>query len=294
MLVDISAAFRSLSSKDFRVLNGIEVGMKYHEWVPVNEISVYTKYTENELYYLLKGLGIKGLLKRQTQPYEGYQIYFEGYDMLALNALVKRDSLCALGNELGVGKESVVYEGLRDMAGGITQQPVIIKFHREGRTSFKQVKRKREHLKDVFHFSWIYAARLAAKREYEVIRRLYPAVQVPEPIDHNRNVIVMAPAQGTELSKTEVIEPEWYLDRIIEQMASAYLKGVVHADLSEYNIFVSDKRVTLIDWPQYVDVGQPQTDEILSRDICNILSFFMRKYRVQRDKETVLNLIKGH
>ena len=171
---------------------------------------------------------------------------------------------------------------------------MVIKFHREGRTCFKQVKRKREHLKNLFHFSWIYAARLAAAREYEALRRLYPAVQVPEPIDHNRNVIVMGPAQGTELSKTEVIEPDWYLDRIIEQMASAYSKGIVHADLSEYNIFVSDEKVTLIDWAQDKDVGKPHLYEILSRDVCNILSFFMRKYRVQRDKKKVLDIIKGY
>jgi RIO kinase 2 len=292
MLQDISAVFKSLESRDFRVLTGIEVGMKYYEWVPLSEISKYTKITESELNYILKGLGIKGLLKQQTQPYEGYQIYFEGYDLLALNALVKRGSLSAIGEELGVGKESVVYEGLRDLVGGIGQQPVIIKFHREGRTSFKQVKRNREHLKDIFHFSWIYAARLAAKREFEALKKLHPDVSVPEPIDHNRNVIVMGIADGGELSKTKVIEPVWYLDRIIEQIASAYSKEFVHADLSEYNIFVSDDKVTIIDWPQYVDIEQENSDELLIRDISNILAFFNRKYGIIRNISEVLEQIK--
>ncbi len=283
MLEDISAVFKSLHSKDFRVLTGIEVGMKHYEWVPVPEILKYTRFTEKELQYLLKKLGTRGLLKRKTQPIEGYQIYFEGYDLLALNALVKRDSLGAIGEELGVGKESVVYEGLRDMVGGLGQQPVVIKFHREGRTSFKQVKRKREHISDAFHFSWIYAARLAAKREYDVLKELYPKVSVPEPVDHNRNVIVMGIAKGSELSKTRVIDPEWYLDRIIEQIAKAYSKGIIHADLSEYNIFVSDQDVTLIDWPQYVKIGRPHADEMLRRDICNVLAFFKRKFNIDRD-----------
>ena len=292
MLNDIPAVFKSLEPRDFRVLTGIEVGMKYYEWVPLSEISKYTKITESELNYILKGLGIKGLLKHQTVPYEGYQIYFEGYDLLALNALVKRGSLSAIGEELGVGKESVVYEGLRDLVGGIGQQPVIIKFHREGRTSFKQVKRNREHLKDIFHFSWIYAARLAAKREFEALKKVYPDVNVPEPIDHNRNVIVMGIAEGGELSKTKVIEPEWYLDRIIEQIALAYSKEFVHADLSEYNIFVSDDKVTIIDWPQHVDVEQENADELLMRDISNILAFFNRKYGIVRDLSEVLEQVK--
>jgi RIO kinase 2 len=290
MLEDISSLFMSLESRDFRVLTGIEVGMKYHEWVPVEEVSKYTKLDLGELHYVLKNLGIKGLLKRQTQPYEGYRIYFEGYDLLALNALVKRDSLSAIGEELGVGKESVVYEGLREMVGGLGQQPVVIKFHREGRTSFKQVKRKREHLDGLQHFSWIYAARLAAKREFEVMQRLYPVVSVPEPVDHNRNVVLMAIAEGGELSKTRVADPEWYLDRILEQVRLAYAKGVVHGDLSEYNIFVSDEGVTVIDWPQYVEVGDKRAEELLERDVGNVLAFFKRKYGMDRDVEAVLEM----
>ncbi len=283
MLEDISSVFMSLEPRHFRVLTGIEVGMKYHEWVPVEEVSRYTKLEVRQLNYILKDLGHKGLLRRQTVPYEGYQIYFEGYDLLALNALVKRGSLSAIGEELGVGKESVVYEGLREMVGGLGQQPVVLKFHREGRTSFKQVKRKREHLDGVHHFSWIYAARLAAKREFEVMQRLYPEVNVPEPVDHNRNVIVMAIAEGGELSKTRVADPEWYLDRILEQVRLAYAKGVVHGDLSEYNIFVSDEGVTLIDWPQYVEVADERAKGLLERDVGNVLAFFRRKYGVERD-----------
>jgi RIO kinase 2 len=288
MLEDISSVFMSLEPRHFRVLTGIEVGMKYHEWVPVEEVSRYTKLEVRQLHYILKDLGHKGLLKRQTVPYEGYRIYFEGYDLLALNALVKRGSLSAIGEELGVGKESVVYEGLREMVGGLGQQPVILKFHRQGRTSFKQVKRKRDHLDGVHHFSWIYAARLAATREFEVMQRLYPEVSVPEPVDHNRNVVLMAIAEGGELSKTRVADPEWYLDKILEQVRLAYAKGVVHGDLSEYNIFVSDEVVTVIDWPQYVEVGDERAAELLERDVGNVLAFFKRKYGLERDVGEVL------
>ena len=83
---------------------------------------------------------------------------------------------------------------------------------------------------------------------------LHHSVYPRETVDHNGNVIVMAIAGGSELSKTKVLDPEWYLDRILEQMRLAYEKGVMHGDLREYNIFVSDERVTVIDWPQYVEV----------------------------------------
>jgi len=41
---------------------------------------------------------------------------------------------------------------------------------------------------------------------------------------------------GSELSKTRVVDPEWYLDKILEQVRLAYAKGVVHGDLSEFCI----------------------------------------------------------
>jgi len=39
-----------------------------------------------------------------------------------------------MGEERGGGPESVGYEGRGEMVGGLGQQPVILKFHREGRT----------------------------------------------------------------------------------------------------------------------------------------------------------------
>ncbi|NOR48373.1 MAG: serine/threonine protein kinase, partial [Methanosarcinaceae archaeon] len=59
---------------------------------------------------------------------------------------------------------------------------------------------------------------------------------------------------------------------------------------SEYNIFVSDEGVTLIDWPQYVEVGDKRAAELLERDVRNVLAFFKRKYGVERDVGEVLEM----
>ena len=212
----------------------------------------------------------------------------------ALNAFVKRKSISAIGNEIGVGKESVIYEAIRQPELAIGGPlPVIIKFHREGRTSFKQIKRVREHLGEREHFSWIYAARLAAQREYESMSKLYPQVSVPKPLDQNRHAIVMELAKGSLLSKTKLVDPEWYLDEILKQVKITYSRGVIHADLSEYNIFVSEEGVQLIDWPQYVILEHPHADEILERDVSNILTHFSRKYNIKRELEKVLEEVKS-
>lgn len=294
MIDEALRVFKDLDSKDFRILTGIETGMKHFEWVPMEELNKYTRLPFEKLEYRLKKLVRNKLVVRTTQPYEGFQIYFEGYDALALNAFVKRKSISAIGDEVGVGKESVIYEAILPPELAIGELvPVVIKFHREGRTSFKQIKRVREHLGEREHFSWIYAARLAAQREYDIMTTLYPEVSIPKPFDHNRHAIVMELAKGSLLSKTKLIDPEWYLDEILKQVKITYSLGVIHADLSEYNIFASEDGVQLIDWPQYITPEHPHADEILERDVSNVLTHFFRKYGIKRELDEAIREIKS-
>jgi RIO kinase 2 len=294
MIDEALRVFKDLDSKDFRILTGIETGMKHFEWVPMEELNKYTRLPFEKLEYRLKKLVRNKLVVRVTQPYEGFQIYFEGYDVLALNAFVKRKSISAIGDEVGVGKESVIYEAILPPELSIGEPvPVVIKFHREGRTSFKQIKRVREHLGEREHFSWIYASRLAAQREYDIMTTLYPEVSIPKPFDHNRHAIVMELAKGSLLSKTKLIDPEWYLDEILKQVKITYSLGIIHADLSEYNIFASEDGVQLIDWPQYVTPEHPHADEILERDVSNVLTHFFRKYGVKRELDETIREIKS-
>lgn len=45
---------------------------------------------------------------------------------------------------------------------------------------------------------------------------------------------------------------------------------MIHADLSEYNVLVSDDKIWLIDVGQAVELDHPQTFYFLKRDIENI------------------------
>jgi len=285
MLESISDTFLSTTNKEFRVLLAIENKMKFYEWVPVEEIAGFTNYDLKEAGYLLSNLARNKLVHRGAQAYEGYRIYFEAYDLLALNAFVKRGSINALGDTIGVGKESRVYEA----TGGIIDRHVAIKFHREGKMSFKKVRVKREHIGKRKHLSWLYASRLAAKKEYDALKTLYPEVSVPEPVDHNRHAIVMSMVKGEQLAHARVGEPDWYLDEILGQVRKAYRLGIIHGDLSEFNIFVSPEGCEIIDWPQYITPAHLNASEMLSRDIGNVLTFFSRKYRIKRDIKEVMH-----
>ena len=289
MFDDTLKVFKELNKRDFRILTGIEIEMKNYEWVPVPELQRYVGLPTEKLNFHLERLRRKKMVVGTLDPYEGYKIYFEAYDALALNTYVQRKTIAAVGSEIGVGKESVVIEVLKEPELEIADPEVfILKLHREGRTSFKQVKRTREHLSGKEHFSWIYAARLAAKREFTIMSKLYPDISMPKPIDQNRHTIVMEVAKGSELSKTKVLDPDWYLDAILDQIRLIYSKGIIHNDLSEYNIFVSDEGVQIIDWPQYITKDHPHAAELLRRDIENVLNHFSKKYMVQRNIDEIV------
>ncbi|MBC7085929.1 MAG: serine/threonine protein kinase [Methanomethylovorans sp.] len=294
MINEVIKAFKQLDNKDIRILTGIEIGMKNFEWVPVEDIMKYTRIPYDHLSFRFKKLSKLKLLLFTNIPYEGYKIYFEGYDALALHTFVQRKTISAIGNEIGAGKESVVLEALKEPELGIGDpEVVVIKFHREGQTSFIHVKRNRTHIGDREHISWIYASRLAAKREADVINKLYPDGSVPKLIDYNRHAIVMAIAKGSLLYKTKLEDPQWFLDEILLKLKTAYAKGIIHADISEYNIFVHEKGIQIIDWPQYVDRSHPHADELLERDISNILSYFKRKYDLETEMRKTLSYVKN-
>src|SRR5450759_3369080 len=122
MLENIAEIFRSITNKEFRVLTAIENKMKFYEWVPIEEIVNFTGFELKDVEYILPNLAYNKLVQRNIKTYEGYKIYFEAYDLLALNAFVTRGSVNALGEIIGVGKESVVYEA----TGGIIDRHVII------------------------------------------------------------------------------------------------------------------------------------------------------------------------
>ncbi len=283
MLQDITREFKTLERYDFRVLRGVETGMRTFSWVSIDDLPSYARLAKPEVEYRIKRLSRLRLVQRKTVHYVGYRLTFAGFDALAIGALVKRGALQALGGIIGVGKESDIHDAQRE--DGLT---VAVKFHREG-TTFRHIKRTRGYIAHAERCSWMLASRRAAETEYQALTRLYGAAAVPQPFAQNRHVVVMGLVDGTELTKTELAAPVDVLEHIIEQVKLVYEQQVIHGDLSEYNILVrADSSVTLIDWSQWVSLSHPDSEELLKRDVNNILSFFARKYKITKTTDDVL------
>ena len=273
MVRNVAGTLPELEDEDFYLLSGIEQGMRFSEWVQREKLPKFTGLTEEEVDYRLERCLKRGLVEKKTIQYEGYTLQFEGYDLLALRALVERDTISEFGSPLGVGKESDVYEVK-------SYKPLALKYHREGYTNFREVHKERDYTSDKHHVSWMYTARKAAEREHEILETLFPDVSVPRPIDQNRHAIVMEKMDGVELSRTKLEDAQvlGVLDLLVREVARAYEEGYVHADMSEYNVFVSEEGVTVFDWPQAVPTDHENADEFLRRDLTNIVGYFRRKY----------------
>lgn len=283
---NLADLFLGLGKEDLSVLRAVEAGMRNHEWVPLPAIARYSGLAERRSELRLRALSKKKLVFQENLHYLGYQIGFGAYDLLALAELVEKGFVTELGDRIGVGKESVVYEAMGD-------GHLIIKLHRQGQTSFKHVRRSRMHLRDLPRGSWLHAASLAARHEYRVMERLYPAVAVPRPVACSRHALAMERISGMLLQKAELDDPGECLEKILENVKEAYKLGIVHADLSEFNVMVTGTDIKLIDWPQAVEAGRPNAVELLKRDLHNILVFFSRRYRIERDLEEAMAAVRS-
>jgi RIO kinase 2 len=270
--------FRKLESEDFRILHIIEAAMSKREFVPTEQIQKYAKLPMDRIEFTLGKLNKLGLIYQTKGAYVGHTLNYAGYDCLAINTLVKAGVIESFGQTLGVGKEADVYDALSPDG-----KRIAVKFHRLGRISFRQTRRKRGYIRE--HSTWLFQSHVAAEKEFQAMQLVYKnGVSVPEPISQNRHVIAMGMIEGAELSKyKEIAKPEKILKEILRNVRKAYLKAhVIHADLSEYNIILKpDGHILIIDWPQYVMTNHANAEDLLERDLKNILTFFNRKFTVK-------------
>ena len=291
-MLHAARVYRQLIDRDFKVLKFLENQAPRYYYVPMEIIVKSLGMTESKCEYTLRKLHKLKLIRARRKPYLGFYINVHGYDVLAINALVNGGVIEAIGDKIGVGKESDVYTALTSSG-----ERVAIKFFRIGRLSFKHIQVRRAYYLEAEprkQLTWIKRSMISARREYRALKKLHPEVSVPRPIAHNRHVVVMSEIYGIPLSDVKDLDdPLYVLELIINNLKKAYEKNIIHADFSHYNVMVTEEGVLLIDWPQYVHRKHPLANEYLRRDIENIVRFFSRKFRIKISTEEVIAYILG-
>jgi RIO kinase 2 len=287
--VEIANLLPTLEKEDLRILMAIERGMRRSKYVTVKNIKFYSRYKMEETLYRLNKVHKLDLIIRDSSKFDiAYNLNSKAYDLLALHTLVEKNVISQLGPLIGKGKESDVY-GCIDDDGNI----FAAKFYRMGRTSFRGIKKYRDLLGNRSHFSWLYVNRLAAKKEFEALEKIYPLkLNTPKPISYNRHVIIMSYLRGKELAyHKSVKKPQKIFNRIIKQMKTIFQKvDMIHGDLGEFNIVLDEKgNILIIDWLQWVSREHPNAYSLLERDIANICSFFKKKFNIDSNVEEIIS-----
>jgi RIO kinase 1 len=145
-----------------------------------------------------------------------------------------------------------------------------------------------------------------ARKEFSNLRAAFDhGVSGPKPLALKENIIVMQfVGEGGRpfalLSEVVVQNPGSVLEKILVSVKRLYEAGIVHADLSPFNIMVSQKPTpegveeepVLIDFAQGVSLQHPKAQEFLERDIKQLLKFFS-KLGVEKSESEVLQFIKS-
>jgi len=215
---------------------------------------------------------------KRSEEYDVLEEVFDKPTLMLIYRLINRGVLSELGGVVSAGKESRVYHGLA--AGREVAVKIYLTANAEfrrgmaryilGDQRFKGVKRDVRSLIQ----AW-------ARKEYVNLQEMARVgIPVPQPIHVERNILVMGfiglGGERAPLLKEAIVEDPGALYKelmgIVETMVVK--AGLVHGDLSEFNVMMWEGRPVIFDVSQSVPVSHPLAKSLLERDVSNINKYF--------------------
>ncbi|MFB9313825.1 serine protein kinase RIO [Nocardioides plantarum] len=179
-------------------------------------------------------------------------------------------------------------------------------FHRSaGYTEGRAMKRSRDEraVKRKSTFGRLVASGEWAASEWDALKRLWSlGLPVPYPVQIDGTEILMEwiTVDGDSAPRLAQTRPEpallaSYFDQLRDALATMVQAGVVHGDLSAYNILAAGERLVIIDLPQIVDlVGNVNGFDYLLRDCTNICTWFRGKGLEGADEQELFGDLMAH
>jgi RIO kinase 1 len=220
------------------------------------------------------------LLVKRSEDYQVFDNVFDVPTLLTVNDLRSEGVISEVKGSLAAGKESKVY-----LAAAPDGSLVALKIYLTVSAEFKK---RLQYIAGDPRFSEMKKGSRSmmamwARKEFKNMRAAREAgVRVPAPVAVKKNVLVMEYITDGEgnaarpLGEIDVTADDY--SQVIEQISMLYQKaGLVHADLSEYNIFKGEGGITLFDFGSAVDIKHPNSKQFLIRDIMNVNRFFEKR-----------------
>jgi len=234
---------------------------------------------------------IEKVERKKKEIQKTYSEVFDKQTLLSLTKMISDKTIDFVDFPISTGKEANVFRAKKD------SKYLALKIYRTSTAVFKDLTkyivgdpRFRNVKKKNIVYIW-------ARKEYKNLKKLSElGVRVPAPVACRDNILVMEYI-GTEstpapmLKNVEIKNPEKTFKTIIGYMKKAYKGGIVHGDMSEYNILMH-KRPVIIDVGQAVVLEHPLSNELLERDVRNITKYF-RKFDINVSEADALKYIRG-
>ena len=232
--------------------------------------------------------------KEYTEKFKTMHNVFDDFTNRTIFKLITEGRFRGLESPISIGKESNVFSALTDEG-----KRVIVKIYRLETCDFN---RMYDYIKDDPRYSGLKDKKrkvilVWVQREYRNLMNARDAqVNVPIPITFSNNILVLefvgkngniAPKLKDSIPKNK----KQFFDKTIDSIRKLYKSGLVHADLSAFNILNFDDTPVFIDMSQATVLKHPRAEEFLERDVRNICIFF-RKVGLKVNEKSALRKIK--
>jgi len=216
-------------------------------------------------------------VNRSRAEWKTYGNVFDKFTIGILRKLSGQGYFEELESPIAMGKEANVFTA-RKKDGSI----VIVKIYRLENCNFNKMCEYiqqdsryvslRKNKRDII-FNWV-------QREYRNLMIAREVIQVPTPITVKNNVIVMSligkEEPALQLKNKAPVNPKKFLSTIINNIKLLWKKGIVHGDLSAFNILIENEEPIFIDFSQSTTTKSGNAEYLLRRDLENIRIFFKR------------------
>lgn len=217
---------------------------------------------------------------------------FDEFTNRTLFELGSKGHFLEVQSPVSIGKEANIFTAITE------DKRIIIKIYRLEACDFNRMydyikydarylnlKAKRREI----IFSW-------AQREFRNLMKARDAgVRVPLPIQCKNNVLLLEligdDAPSPKLKDQHPAKPAEFMKKVMEYVRKMYKAGLVHGDLSEFNILNWNEQPVFIDISQGTVTKSINAEELLERDVKN-MARFAKKLGLKMDEQEMLKKVR--
>ncbi|OPY54196.1 MAG: RIO-type serine/threonine-protein kinase Rio1 [Methanosaeta sp. PtaU1.Bin060] len=215
---------------------------------------------------------------------------FDKRTLMDLYSLASKGVIDALGGSICTGKEANIFKAI------VGEKELALKIYRVTTSNFKAMQ---DYLHGDPRFGTVKGTKRAivaawTKKEYRNLTRAEEVgVRVPHPMAMKENILVLEMVGEKDQAAPQLKDVDLEQDeakRVFEKLAEYigvlyHRAGLVHADLSEFNVLYDRGEPVIIDMGQSVTLDHPMARKFLERDIANLARYFKKKYGIGSEEE---------